>query len=148
MNQIDLRSLSRAHQILLGCGVVLLIDMFFTWQGLSLFGNTVGVSGWHGLNGVLLGLFTVALVVWELSLALGERVAHLRGSIPLEEKLVSAGLAGGVLVLGVLKFLTAHQLRRWPEWVGLILAIAIGYGGWLVFSKEETLGSVARVPSS
>jgi hypothetical protein len=35
-----------------------------------------------------------------------------------------------VAVLGILKFLSANELRRWPEWVGVVLALAIGYGGW------------------
>ncbi|MFZ1880825.1 MAG: hypothetical protein WAU41_11740, partial [Gaiellaceae bacterium] len=134
MGQIDLRSMSLGHRILLGGGVILFIVMFFTWQGVSLLGTTVGVSGWHGLNGILLGLATLALIVWEVALLLGDQMAELRKNVPLAENLVSAGLAGGVLVLMILKFLTANELRRWPEWVGLVVAIGIGYGGWLVYS--------------
>ena len=144
---MDLRSLSVAHRILLGCGAALLIDMFFTWQGVSLLGTTVGVSGWHGLNGVLLGLLTIALVVWEVLLLLGEQTADLRRRVSLPEKLVSAALAGAVLVFGVLKFLTASQLRRWPEWLGLILALAIGYGGWLVYSASKDAGTARSAPT-
>lgn len=148
MNQIDLSSMSLAHRILLGCAAALFIVMFFTWQGVSLLGTTVGVSGWHGLNGVLLGLLTVALVAWEILLLLGARTADVRGMVPAPEKLVSAGLAAGVLVFGILKFLTASQLRRWPEWVGLLLALAIGYGGWLAFTKQEEAAPVAQAPTA
>jgi hypothetical protein len=136
MGQIDLRSMSLGHRILLGGGAVLFIVMFFTWQGVSLLGTTVGVSGWHGLNGVLLGLATLALIAWEVLLLLGDQMAELRKKVPLAENLVSAGLAGAVLVLMILKFLTANELRRWPEWVGLVVAIGIGYGGWLVYSTQ------------
>jgi hypothetical protein len=143
MGQIDLRSMSLGHQILLGGGAILFIVMFFTWQGVSLLGTTVGVSGWHGLIGVLLGLATLALVVWEVALLLGEQTAELRQKVQLPASLVSAALAGATLVLMILKFLTANELRRWPEWVWLVVAIAIGYGGWLVYStKAETAPDV------
>jgi hypothetical protein len=85
---------------------------------------------------VLLGLATLALIVWEIGLLLGEQTAELRRKVQLPANLVSAALAGATLVLMILKFLTANELRRWPEWVGLVLAIAIGYGGWLVYSTQ------------
>ena len=135
---MDLRNLGLPHRILLGCGAALLIVMFFTWQGVSILGSTIGVSGWHGFNGVILGLLTAALVAWEILLLLGEQTAQLRKRVVvLPEKLVSAALAGGVLLFGVLKFLTASQLRRWPEWLGLLLALAIGYGSWLAYSESK-----------
>jgi len=147
MNQIDLRSMNLAHRILLGCGVALFIVMFFTWQGVSIFGQTVGVSGWHGLNGVILGLLTIALVAWQVLLLLGDQTAHVRRMIPVPEKLVSAALAAGVLLFGILKFLTANELRRWPEWIGLILALAIGAGGWLVYSERRDAAPAVQSPN-
>jgi len=136
---MDLRSLSLGHRIVIGCGAALFIDLLLTWQGVSFLGTTVGVSGWHGLNGLILGLLTTALVAWEVLLLLAERAADLRRRLPLPvpEELVSAALAGGVLVFGILKFITANELRRWPSWVGVILALAIGYGGWLVRSESK-----------
>lgn len=132
---MDLRSVSLGHRIVAGCAAALFIDMLFTWQGVSILGTTVGVSGWHGLNGVILGLLTTALVAWEVLLLLAERAADLRRRVPVPAELVSAALAGGVLVFGILKFVTANEVRRWPSWVGLVLALAIGYGGWLVRSE-------------
>jgi hypothetical protein len=143
---MDLRSLGLPHRILLGCGAALFVVMFFTWQGVSILGTTIGVSGWHGFNGVILGLLTAALVAWEILLLLGEQTAELRKRVVvLPEKLVSAALAGGVLLFGVLKFLTASQLRRWPEWLGLLLALAIGYGGWLVYSENKRSERAAHI---
>jgi hypothetical protein len=148
MNQIDLRSMNLAHRILLGCSAALFIVMFFTWQGVSILGNTVGVSGWHGATGVILGLLTVALLAWEILMLLGERVAEVRKHVPVAENLVSAALAAGVLVFGILKFLTANELRRWPEWVGLVLALAIGYGAWLAYSEGRSVAPVAESPNA
>ena len=143
---MDVRSLGLPHRILLACGVVLFVVMFFTWQGVSVLGTTVGVSGWHGFNGVILGLLTAALVAWEILLLLGEQTAELRKRVAVvPESLVSAALAGGVLLFGVLKFLTASQLRRWPEWLGLLLALAIGYGGWLAYSESKGSEKAAHV---
>jgi hypothetical protein len=148
MGQIDLRSLSLAHRILLGGAAVLFIVMFFTWQGATIFGHTFGVSGWHGLNGVLLGLATLALLLWEVALLLGTQTKELRSMIKLQEGLVTAALAGAVLVLAILKFLTANESRRWPEWVGLIVALAIGYGGWLVYSTQSETVPDVQVPTT
>jgi hypothetical protein len=126
---------------------VLFIDMFFTWQGINILGTNIGVSGWHGFLGVALGLVTLALGVWEVLLMLGDQAVELRSKVPFpDEKRISAALAGGVLVLSVLKFLDASQLRRWPEWVGLIVALVIGYGGWLVYSGRDTVTASAQAP--
>jgi hypothetical protein len=141
MGGFDWRRMSRSQQILGACGVLLFIDMLFTWQGVSILGTTVGVSGWHGLNGVLLGIAVIALVAFQVVLLLGERASQIRDLVPVPDALASAALAGAVLVLGILKFLTANEVRRWPEWVGLILAIAIGYGGWLAYSGSTHAGS-------
>jgi hypothetical protein len=147
MNEINLRGLSRAHRILLVGAAILFVDMFLTWQGIDVLGTTVGVSGWHGLLGVILGLATLALGAWEAMLLLGERATEVRSKLPFkDEKLVSTALAAGVLVVGVLKFLVASQLRRWPEWVALIVALVIGYGGWLVYSGQDTV--TADAPST
>lgn len=137
MGSFDWRGLSLAQRILGACGVLLFVDLLFTWQGVSILGTTIGVSGWHGLNGVLLGIAVTALVAFEAIVLLGERAAAVRALVPVPDALAATALAGSVLVLGVLKFLTAHQLRRWPEYVGLVLALAIGYGGWLTYSSAE-----------
>jgi hypothetical protein len=144
MNAIDWRSTGLAHRILLACGIALLVDMFLTWQGLSVLGNTVGVSGWHGAVGTILGLLTIALVVWEVLLLLGSQTEDIRARLPFAESLVSAALAGAVLVFAVLKFLSANELRRWPEWVGIVLALAIGYGGWLAHSEAAGSAPVTQ----
>jgi divalent metal cation (Fe/Co/Zn/Cd) transporter len=127
---------------------VLFVDMFFTWQGVNLLGTTIGVSGWHGLLGVILGLVTLALLAWEVVLMVGERAAEVRSKVPFQdEKLISTALAAGVLVVAVLKFLSANELRRWPEWVALVVALVIGYGGWLVYSGQDTVPAEAPSPT-
>jgi len=77
-------------------------------------------------------------------LLLGDRTADMRKLVPVPESLVAAGLAAGVLALGILKFLTANELRRWPEWIGLLLALAIGAGGWLIYSEKSEAAPEAQ----
>ena len=149
MSAFDWRGLPLAERILGACGVLLFIDLLFTWQGVSILGTTVGVSGWHGANGLLLGIAVTALVVFEVVRLLGDRAAAARALVAVPDALASTALAGTVLVLGVLKFLTAHQLRRWPEYVGLVLAVAIGYGGWLARSRSTAESpEPARAPGA
>ena len=72
---------------------------------------------------------------------------NLRSKVELPERLISAALAAAVLALGILKFLTASQLRRWPEWLGVLLALGIGDGGWLVYSAHAASSPEAQVAS-
>ena len=42
MSAFDWRGLPLAERILGACGVLLFIDLLFTWQGVSILGTTVG----------------------------------------------------------------------------------------------------------
>lgn len=127
----QLKALSRSSQLLLGAGLLLFIFLFFDWQQVSLgsFGS-VGRSGWHGW-GVAVGLFTIALVVWEAAQVLAVKV-----EMPVKPAILSAGLAAVVLLFTLIKFLVDDTARHWPAWLGLILAIVIGVGGFLRWSGD------------
>jgi hypothetical protein len=43
--------------------------------------------------------------------------------------LVSAGMAAGIVAFTVLKIIADSELLALAAWVGLILALVIGYGG-------------------
>jgi hypothetical protein len=102
-----------------------------------------GVSGWHGAAGVILGLLTLALLVWEL---LGAFAPDVTKNMNLPDGLIGAGLAGLVAIFVLIKFLSANEFRHWPEWVGLLLGIAIAAGAWLRFSESgESLPSRATM---
>jgi hypothetical protein len=135
---MDLSKMSRATQILLGAGLVLFIDLFLDWQQASLGPVTVGQTGWHGV-GVVVGLLVIALLVWE-----GLQLANVKLNIDLPTALISAGLAAGIVLFTVIKFFVDNELRHWPAWLGLILALAIGYGGWLRYSEGGATTPVAR----
>jgi hypothetical protein len=122
-----LKKLPREVQIVLGGAVLYVIFSFFDWQQVSGFGQTVGFSLWHSFWGVLVALVAIILLAWEITRLL---------DIKISPGQVSAGLALLLFVMTVITFLDWSQVRHWPEWVGLILSIAIA-GAAFVRAKAE-----------
>jgi len=131
-----LMKLSRDVQIVLGGALLYVIVSFFDWQsasgGSGIYSYSVGFNEWHSFIGLLAGLLALALLAWELTRAFDIKVPT--GS--LTPGLVSAGLAGLLLVLTVIIFLDWSDYRAWPEFVGLILSLVIG-GFAFKRAKEE-----------
>jgi len=135
---LDWRGLSTGRKVLLAGGLLLFIDLFLDWQqrcGSTVIGNIcVSRTGWHGI-GILVGLLTIVMIAWEaigaFKIDLGDAVRNLPTA------LVSAALAAAVTLFTVIEFLTHNEIRHWPAWLGLILAIVIAIGGWLRFSEGE-----------
>ena len=138
----QLKGLSRSSQLLLGAGLLLFIFLFFDWQQVCAGGICGGRSGWHGW-GVLVGILVIALVAWEAA-----QVFAVKVELPVKPALLSAGLAAAVLLFTVIKFLVDNEFRHWPAWVGLILAIVIGFGGFLRWSGDspKEMQRAARTP--
>ena len=67
------------------------------------------------------GSSTIALIVWEVVQIVDVKVPDL----PVKAALLTAGLAAGILLFTVIKFLVDNEFRHWPAWIGLILAIVI-----------------------
>ena len=112
--------LSREAQVVLVSAVLLLIISFFDWQQVSYLGISAGANEWHGI-GLLAGLLTIALIVWEGMRLFGVKISL--GS--LSDGLVSVGLALLVALFTVIYFLTHTDAQHWPAYIGLILAIVI-----------------------
>jgi hypothetical protein len=133
----DLSKMSTASKILLGAGVLYFIDLFLPWNRVC-FGTGLGVdacgsaSGIHGI-GILNMLLVLVLIVWE-----GMALANVNVTAP--RALVSAGLAAGVVVFTVLKILVDLEFIYLFAWVGLLLALAIGYGGWMRWQEHQASG--------
>jgi hypothetical protein len=138
----QLKGLSRSSQLLLGAGLLLFIFLFFDWQQACAGSFCAGRSGWHGW-GTAAGIFVIALLLWEVVHVLGLKI-----ELPIKPAMLSAALAAGVLLFTVIKFLVDNEARHWPAWLGLILAIAIGVGGWLRWSGDAPKEmSISRTPS-
>ena len=138
----DLKALSRGTQIIVGAGLLLLIDTFLAWQKVD-FAEVLGIEGsvsrnaWHGFWGVVMGLALIALLAW-----VGLRIANVNLNLNVPERTVTAGLAGLVFVFAVLKNLI-DDYSAWASYVGIVLAAAVAVGAWLHLQEPEVAAAPA-----
>jgi hypothetical protein len=129
--------MSTASKILLGAGILYLIDLFLPWQQECVDAGPLGdicvrASGMSGI-GILNLLLVLALIVWE-----GMALANVDIKAP--RALISAALAGGILLFTILKILVDMEAIALFAWVGLLLSVAIGYGGWMRWQEHQAAG--------
>jgi len=136
----QLKGLPLGRQIILGAGVLLLIDTFLDWQQVSVFTSSVGQSAWHGFWGVVMGLALIVLLAWTI-------VKAFEIDIPVNvpDGLTSLGLAVLILVFAFIKAISDSYVH-WPAWAGVVLAAVMTYGAWLVYAaSENTLPSMSSM---
>jgi len=126
----QLKGLPLGRQLILGAGVLLLIDTFLHWQSVDIGPFTASRNGWHGFWGVLLGLLTIALVAWVAARAFD---VELPMEIP--EGLTSLVLGVLILAFALIKNLTDDYSTLW-SYVGIVLAAIVAYGAWLVYQSS------------
>ena len=147
--------LSMGSKGLLVTGLLLLIALFTPWRTLDgcndLNSGLVNIpcseTGFAGL-GVLVGLLTITLLVWEILLAVGVNV-NLGNASP---ALISAGIAGAVVLIGLIRFLTALGggpldllSTGWGAYLGLLLLLALAYAAYMRF-QESKVGTAPPPP--
>jgi hypothetical protein len=138
----QLRGLPLGRQIVLGAGVLLLIDTFLPWQKWTVGPFSVSHNAWSTFWGVLLALVTIALLVW-----VGARSFDVKLPVDVPDGVTT--LAAGVLtlILALIKNL-ADDHSAWASYVGVLLAAAVAYGAWLVFQGSgESLPSMSTATS-
>lgn len=128
----DLNAITTPRRLLLGGGLLLLINSFLPWYHASFLGTSVSLTGWHQI-GTLAWIVLIALLIWE-----GVRIA---GAAPTEGRqadLVSAVGAFLVVVLGVL-----FVIQRLSDgnlgigfWLGIVLLVVVGYGAIQLFQAS------------
>ena len=129
MEQIS--ALSTGRKLILGAGLLLLIDTFLHWQAITVHGfGSYGQSGWHGFWGVLLGLMTIALLAWVSAKAFG---VALPANLP--DGLITLGLGVLMFLFALIKALS-DSFTAWPAYVGIVLAAVVAFGGWLNFQES------------
>ena len=136
------KGLPIGRQLILGGGVLLFIDTFLPWQKVSIsFGGistSATASAWHGFWGVIMGLLTIAIIIW-----VGARLAgvELPGNLP--DGLVTLAVGGLILLFAVVKTLT-ESYSAWASYLGIVLAAGVAAGAWLTFQASgEALPSMA-----
>jgi hypothetical protein len=128
----DWSKMSTASRILIIAGAIYIIDLFLPWQSVDFGIDTLTVSGVHGI-GVLNLLLAIALVAWEVMAIAGVEV-----NAP--KSLISAALAGGIVLFTILKIIVDSEAMAIFAWIGLILALVIGYGGWMRWQEHQASG--------
>ena len=138
----NLNALSLGRKLVLGAGVLLLIDSFLHWQEVSVAGLSAGRSAWHGFWGILLGLMVIAVLLWVGARAFGVAIP---GTLP--EGLVTLALGALILLFAIIKALSDNFVH-WPAYIGIVLAGVLAYGTWLVFQDSgEALPRMATSTS-
>lgn len=127
-----------ASKLLVIAGALYIVNVFAPWQRLCLAdvgcASQSGLSGFGALNLIL----AIGLVAWE---GLGLAGIEIEGPRPL----VSAALAGALLVFTILKVLADLDHIFVFAGVGLVLALVIGYGGWQRW-REYAAGRAGAAP--
>jgi hypothetical protein len=126
----QLNALSVGRKLILGAGLLLLIDTFFNWQSVSIGPVSVGQSAWHGFWGVLIGLMTIALLAWVGARAFG---VALPANVP--DGLLTLGLGALIVLFAVIKALS-DSYTAWPAYVGIVLGALVAVGAWLTFQDS------------
>ena len=134
----QLRGLPLGRQIVLGAGVLLLIDTFLDWQQVSILGTSVGNTAWHGFWGVLMCIALLALLAW-----LALTVAGVKIALPVSDTLIAAGLAAIVLVFAVIKNLADDYSTKW-SYLGIVFAAVIAVGACL---QVKAAGGIEKLRS-
>jgi hypothetical protein len=155
---MSLAKISLGNKILLGAGILLLIDSFLKWNHASIkgIGAIAGVGGnfdsaWgYGVGpifGILL-LLTLAVVV--LLTLVEQNVVQMKlPDLPIKISQLVAGLAGLTVLFGLIRFLT-HQSypgidvgRSIWGWIGLILLLVLAVGAFLRYQEGDSESSAA-----
>jgi hypothetical protein len=144
---MDLSKLTLGSKVVVGGGVLLLIDSFLHWQEVSFGPVSAGVSMWHGW-GVLVGLLLLVILAWEAARIAGVKIAL----GPLSSSMVTAGLSALLLLFTLIKVFTNSYVATWA-WIGLVLSAGVATGAWLSMkaageSLSDLKTSVAAAASS
>ena len=122
---MDLSKLAIGSKVVLGLGVLLLVDSFLHWQEVSFGPVSAGVSMWHGW-GVFVGLVLLAILAWEAAQLAGIKIAL--GA--LSPSMVTAGLSALLVLFTLIKVLTNDYVASWA-WIGLVLSAGVAAGAWM-----------------
>ncbi len=135
----DLGKMTTADKILAGGALLLFIDSFLAWQRVCITFLSVGACGsasaWGGNGsffGAVMAILALLLLAGIILTAIGTAMP---ANVPVPT--VMAALTGGTVLFGLIKFLIVlFNHVGYGAFIGLILLIAIGYGGYM--KMQET----------
>jgi hypothetical protein len=137
-------SFSTAQKILIGASALLIIDLFLPWNKFCAdFGGgsvCASANGWHQF-GILAGLLALALIVFEGAAAMGNEI--LKGS---NKGTIILACAVGVLISVVLRVIMNLDGAAFGAWLGIVLGLAVAYGGWMRYQEAPSTGTTTTTP--
>jgi DMSO/TMAO reductase YedYZ heme-binding membrane subunit len=100
------------------------------------------ISAFNGI-GIVAGILVLALLVWE-GLNAGGALANV--TVPI--KAVTTGLAAAAALFTLLRALIKPAGFSYAigTWIGLILAVALGYVAWINWQEHNTMPGGAMPP--
>ncbi len=149
---MSLAKISNANKILLGAGILLLLDSFFKWNKVSFAGKSQSFdSAWsHGVGPIFGILLVLTLAVVILLVLVEQDVVQMKlPELPITYSQLVAGLTGLTVVFGIIRFLT-HQSagiagvagvsvgRTFMAWVGLVLLVVLAVGAFLRLKEGDS----------
>jgi uncharacterized membrane protein YidH (DUF202 family) len=149
---MSLAKISNGNKILLGAGLLLLIDSFFNWNKVSFLGRSQSFdSAWsHGVGPIYGILLLLSVIVVALIVLIEQNVVQMKlPELPIKYSQLVAGLAGLTVLFGLIRFLThagggipaasgVSVGRTFMAWVGLILLIVFAAGAFLRYKEGDS----------
>jgi len=152
---MSLAKISMANKILLGAGVLLLIDSFLKWNKVSVKGAAAAFGGgsgnfdsaWgYGVGPIFGILLLLTLAVVALLVLIEQNVVQMKlPDLPIKISQLVAGLAGLTVLFGLIRFLThrdggplADVGRSIWGWAGLILLLIFAVGAFLRYQEGDS----------
>lgn len=139
-----INQLNTGEKLIAGGGIVMLIASFLPWYEVSVsfgeFSASASANGWEApgaIFSILAVLIAVALAGAVLAPKFGNvQLPALGSGITWGQAFVAGG--GAALVLIVIKFLNESGSLSYGFFVGLVAAIALAAGGYLLYTEEKT----------
>jgi hypothetical protein len=153
---LDIKRLTRGEQILGVAALLLFLSSFLAmWAsvdfGVDVPGFSTDLNAWDAYNFFPLKLGLIIALVAVVWVAL--RAANVNMNLPWPAGLVALILGGATLLLVLLSLLTGPVLnidRGILLYVGIVLAAAMAYGGYLAWQADQagptTYGGPAAPP--
>ncbi len=128
--RFNVPGLTSPGRILLASSLLyLVVSVLPYWQRLCVdvegISACVSATGWEGV-GILAGLLAVAILIMEF---LVEAKVEVNVGTPAQRLRIEALAAGGVLLFTILRIAISSESLSWASWLGLIVAVAVAYGG-------------------
>ena len=142
---MDLSKLTRGEQIVLGAGIVLIIDLLFLpWHSIDLGGLKVpgldttrsGVQSPNSGYGVL-ALLLAIVMVGQIIAAKIAGASLPSPPVPWSQVHVIAG--GAIALLLLLKLVVETDALGFGSYLGVVLGLVVAYGAYLIKQEDSIL---------